>query len=73
MKKSLKMLALIGILGATLWLGGSRKAYALLTCEYLQGRACSPDGSTKVCQYAGTPYTGICECWAAPGIADPLS
>jgi hypothetical protein len=63
MKQTLRLVTLIGILGAAFWLGGSRQASAILTCEYLQGKACSPEGATRVCQYAGTPYTGICECW----------
>jgi hypothetical protein len=63
MKKLSKLLVLVGVLGVTAWLGGSRSAYALFTCEYLQGRACSPEGATKVCVYEGTPYTGVCECW----------
>lgn len=65
MKKFLKTTALIGALGVTAWLGIPRRVDASLpTCEFLQGRACSPEGATKVCVYEGTPYTGVCECWS---------
>lgn len=65
MKKSLKALALIGILGAAIWLGGSRRVEGNgpPICESLQGGACSPEGASKICRYADTTFFGVCECW----------
>lgn len=62
MKKSLKILALAAILGVIAWLGAARTADALFTCEFLQNRTCSPEGSTTTCKWSDTPFTGTCTC-----------
>jgi hypothetical protein len=63
MKKPVRLLALIGILGVTAWLGPSRNANAAGGgCADLDGSYCYPEGATTQCQRWGAPFTGTCFC-----------
>ena len=49
MKRILRCVALIGILGVTAWSANDRPAWALEYCEALHGTPCSPRGATRYC------------------------
>ena len=60
MNRSLRLAALVAVLGLTAWLTvAERPAYALPICETLEGKACT--GSSQNCTYRGGGF-GICYC-----------
>jgi hypothetical protein len=60
-KKSLKVIALAGILGLTAWLGTVQKANAIARCSLFNGGPCGSEGFTVNClRDDGT--IGQCHC-----------
>lgn len=61
MKKALRFVALVGIVGLTSWLSAGTPAQAVSNCEILAGKGCSPNGSRVDCVTVwGDP--GVCVC-----------
>jgi hypothetical protein len=61
MKKILRCVALVGILGVTAWSANDRPALASDYCEAVHGTPCSPRRSTRTCINSdGSPGSCIC-------------
>ena len=60
MKKTLRLTALIGIIGVSSWLSTGQRAQAVSNCGFLSNRSCQTVGSRVDCIYDGD--YGYCTC-----------
>jgi hypothetical protein len=60
MKKTLRLTALVGIIGLSSWLSTGPRAQAVSNCAFLANRTCQTTGSQVPCVYDGNP--GVCTC-----------
>jgi hypothetical protein len=67
MKKTLRCLGLVGILGFSLWVSHPRAAQAIPFCEDLQGKSCKPYNSTTPCIWASDGSQSSCWCYFLRG------
>ncbi len=60
MKKSLRMAALVGIIGLTSWLTSNTRVQADQLCQLVGGRPCNVGSHTTCHDSDGSP--GLCSC-----------
>jgi hypothetical protein len=64
MKKTFRLLFLVGALALTVWTLNAKPVYALGSCDNINGGPCSPEGRTLRCTWSdGAP--GLCVCMDA--------
>jgi len=61
MRKALRCMALVGVIGVSIWTAHVDAVTLTPTCESLRGTKCSPAGATTSCQW-GDGKAGSCIC-----------